>query len=181
VGGGVESADQARRLVALGVDRIVLGAAFWDSPRLAEDCARAIGAQAVIIAAPCKLGEQGLLRLCGQRRNFVPLSDAQLGVLGSGAVSEVLVQSVLSDGATAGIDLQMFARADEVMPVPLIVAGGMSNINALCAVVRLPRVSAVSLGNTTSIRELALDDARRALGDRLREVPDASSLRRAKR
>lgn len=170
VGGGIRSADVARRCIAQGADRVLLGHGFWEYPRLASECAALLGAQSVVVSFPCIAKGSRLYRWDAQARRSVEPSEAAMSELRSGSVSEILVQDVERDGAVGAPDTRVFDLVGELVPTPVIAAGGMSDPTRAVSVADRANVVALSVGNINSEREHALDPVRKALGPRVRDV-----------
>ncbi|MFX5294992.1 HisA/HisF-related TIM barrel protein, partial [Acinetobacter baumannii] len=54
-GGGVKTAEQARRIIGLGVEKIAICAAAIDTPDLISQIAGEIGAQSVVVVIDARL------------------------------------------------------------------------------------------------------------------------------
>lgn len=153
-GGGINSVDEARAVVAAGAERVVLGGAAFREPELVGRVARELGEQAVIVSAPFRsLGDstywytpQG-----GERRSLADLRES----LGEGFRGEVLLQSMATDGRYASYDPGTFSQALEALaPINCMVMGGISSVDTASNLFSCEGVSAVCVGNQMHAKEL---------------------------
>jgi cyclase len=129
-GGGIRSLDQARRLVASGVEKIAVNSPAIDNPGLIAELSQEFGASSVVAAIDVKRGLLGRERVYhpGRRRSTAldPLRHAQdLVARGAG---EVFLNSVDRDGSYSGFDLGLIARMSGAVSVPVIACGGASKL-----------------------------------------------------
>jgi imidazole glycerol-phosphate synthase subunit HisF len=126
-GGGVTSAQQATRIVSLGVEKIAISAAAIARPALIAEMADAIGRQSVAVVIDVQKG--GLLRSnavvthnASRRTKLDPVEFAvEAERLGAG---EIVINSVDRDGTMSGYDLELAQRIRNATSVPLTILGG---------------------------------------------------------
>jgi cyclase len=147
-GGGIRSLDQARRVLGIGVEKIVLGSAIADDPTLISEIAGTFGNQAVVAsvdARPTARGYDTLVRGGTKPLGIDPIEFAQRAEeLGAG---EILLNAIDRDGTRNGFDLDLVRRVSASVSVPLIAAGGASSRAELPDPVRLGGASAVAAGS----------------------------------
>ena len=126
-GGGVTSAEQIKRIITLGVEKVCLSASAVYSADLVSKAAAEIGSQSIAVVIDVK--KTGLLRKYevvthnGKRRTGLdPLKFAQtLQDMGAG---EIILNSVDSDGDMQGYDLELVSKVREHLNVPMTILGG---------------------------------------------------------
>ncbi len=133
-GGGVTSVEEAGRLLAAGVEKIVLNSASLENLRLVTELSRAFGAQCVVASIdvsktwprpPVVASHAG--RPVAERN---PTTWARR-LIEAGA-GELLIQHIDRDGTLEGLDLGLFS--DFVgLPVPVVVAGGANEVSQMRA------------------------------------------------
>jgi cyclase len=146
-GGGVRTAGEIERIVALGVEKVAISAAALTTPQLIVESARRVGSQSVVVVLDVK--RSGLLRRYevfthnGTRGSGLdPVALAkQAEELGAG---EVVVNSIDRDGEMAGYDLDLITKVREAIRVPLSVVGGAGSIEHLQELIR--RFGIIGLG-----------------------------------
>lgn len=125
VGGGIRSADDARRLLHAGADKVAVNSAAVRRPELIAELSQAFGAQAVVLAIDAK-GASGrwLVHLNGGRLpTEVDVVEwaARGEELGCG---EILLTSMDTDGVGQGFDLDLTKAVSDAVHVPVIASGG---------------------------------------------------------
>lgn len=146
-GGGVRTVEQARRLLALGVEKIALNTAALDNPALLTELSQAFGAQCVVgvVDVERQWGRARVFSHAGRTpRERDPVRWAQrLVELGAG---EILVQSVDRDGTMRGFDLPLLRSLRGAVSVPVIAAGGAGTMDTLLDALRTESVAALGVG-----------------------------------
>jgi imidazoleglycerol phosphate synthase, cyclase subunit len=125
VGGGISSAADAVKLIALGADKISLNTAAVERPELISACAEALGSQAVVVAVDVKReGDRWRVFIRG---GDVPTERDGLEwceeAVRHGA-GELLITSMDRDGTKAGYDLPFLEQAARRVDVPIVASGG---------------------------------------------------------
>jgi imidazole glycerol-phosphate synthase subunit HisF len=125
-GGGVASPAEARRLVALGVEKISVNSGVLDSPGLVGRLADALGSQSVVVGMDVKRDWLGAYRVFDARRGRkVGTNPRDYAVeaerLGAG---EIFLNSVDRDGTMRGFDLNLISEVSSAVGIPVIACGG---------------------------------------------------------
>lgn len=139
-GGGITSAEQAARIIDLGVEKVSISAAAVQRPALLGEIAEAIGRQSVVAVLDLRR-RTGLFakgyELCthnGARTHKLdPFEFAQ--TLQEAGAGEIVINSVDRDGQMKGYDLDLAARMREVVKVPMTVLGGAGSLDDLQALI----------------------------------------------
>lgn len=121
VGGGVKSVQSVRDLLNAGADKIILGTAAYEDPRLLHDITSTVGSQAVTVSVDVKGGtvwtHSGTVDT-----GIDPLTySARVTKLGAG---EILLSSIDRDGTMEGYDLDLIQKISRGVHVPVIASGG---------------------------------------------------------
>ena len=125
VGGGVRTADRARRLVGLGAHRVIVGTAAF-TPALAE-IAGAVGPERVIVALDSKGGE---IVVKGWREGTGLTAEEVVGRLAP-YCSGFLCTYVDKEGMMQGTDLAWFRRLRAATKHEITAAGGITTIEEI--------------------------------------------------
>lgn len=148
-GGGVRSLDEMRRLFALGVEKVSLGAAAFEEPDLVRHAAAEFGSQAVVVTLDVKrslLGRYSVhVRNGGKDTKKSPV-DAARHVVAEGA-GEILLYSMDRDGTWSGFDLKLLKDVTSAVGVPVVATGGAGSIADVRAAVKEAGASAVAIGS----------------------------------
>ena len=128
VGGGVRSADDVARLLAVGADKIGVNSAAIARPDLLDEIADRFGAQVLVLSLDVKRAgdtDSGFVVTTHGGRTLTDLDALEWAreAIERGA-GELLVNSIDADGTKAGFDLELVSLMREVSSVPVIASGG---------------------------------------------------------
>jgi cyclase len=128
-GGGIRTAEEARTLFKLGVEKVTLQSAAMRDPRIIAEIAEFAGEQAVVVAIDVKrnwLGKPKLFNAAGVAARHDHWHDAIREAVAHGA-GEILLNAVDRDGTMSGVDTALIGEASRIAPVPLIAIGGVGS------------------------------------------------------
>ena len=145
VGGGIRSAEDMRRLLEAGADKVSINTAAVEDPSLIVRGAERFGSQCIVVAIDAKAiaSERWEVYTYGGRRptGLDALEWARRAVeLGAG---ELLVTSMDADGRQAGYDLPLLRAIAEAVSVPLIASGGAGGPEHMCDAIVQGKADAV--------------------------------------
>lgn len=135
-GGGVSTAEQAARIVDMGVEKVAVSAAAISNPSLLTEMAAAVGRQSVVTVLDVRK-RSGLFakgyEVCTHNgkisHKLDPLVLAkQLQDAGAG---EIVVNSVDRDGQMQGYDLELAMQFKQALKVPVTFLGGAGSLEHL--------------------------------------------------
>ena len=125
VGGGINSLEDAKRLIAAGADKISINSAAIKSPSLISDLALELGSQCVVVAMDIKMeqGEWMVYINGGKVATGIKALDwaKQAAFLGAG---ELLVTAMDNDGTQKGFALSILEAISKAVVIPIIASGG---------------------------------------------------------
>jgi cyclase len=141
-GGGITKAEQARRIIGLGVEKIAIGAAAQSDPALITRVADAVGSQSVVAVLDSrrKGADWEVFTHNGKRKAARPVAEAAKQAQQAGA-GEILVNSIDQDGRMKGYDLDLARQVRAAVQIPMTVLGGagsladIGNLFAACGVI----------------------------------------------
>jgi cyclase len=131
VGGGVRSAEDGRRLLRAGAEKVGVNTAAIDDPDLVRRLADEFGAQCVVVAVDARRRADGTgweVFTHGGRRptGLDALSWCnRASQLGAG---EILLTSMDRDGTRDGYDLELTSAVSGSVGVPVIASGGVGTL-----------------------------------------------------
>lgn len=154
--GGIRHVADGVAAVQAGAERIAMDSLLRDDPHAAAALAVPLGAQALIAALPLARGADGSLQWMDHRSGRASaLPDDVRAVLGSGAISELLVVDWQHEGQPGAFDETLLHDAS-LPELPLIAFGGLSEASQLRRVLGQAQVVAAGVGNFLSWREHAV-------------------------
>lgn len=137
-GGGVTSAEQASRIVAMGFEKVSVSAAALARPALIREMSEAIGAQSVVVTVDVKanrlLSGYTIYTHNGGRKHKHPLLEfcQQAVSLGAG---ELVVNCIDRDGEMAGYDLDLARAVRAAIDAPMTMLGGAGSTEHMQALI----------------------------------------------
>lgn len=134
-GGGVRGLDDAKRLFALGVEKVILRSAAAQDVQVVRDIAEFAGSSSLTVSIDVGVGRFGRRQLVSPGTRLHGSRDWAgwlQTVTGAGA-GEVILTSVDRDGTMAGMDLDLIAEAAGVTTVPLVAVGGVGSLDHILA------------------------------------------------
>ena len=137
-GGGIREMEDVRKLLAIGVEKIIINTAAVENPSLIRDAANYTGSQAVVISMDVKktlLGKYEVyVRSGGKSTGRDPAKFAnEMEKQGAG---EIIVNSIDRDGMMQGYDLELVRRVAESVTVPVVACGGAGTIQHLAEAIQ---------------------------------------------
>ena len=139
-GGGVKTADQAQRLVDMGVEKVAVSAAAIAYPALLSDMAAAVGRQSVVAVLDVRK-KTGLFakgyEVCTHNAKVAHKLDpvALAKQLQDAGAGEIVINSVDRDGFMQGYDLDLANQFKEVLKVPMTILGGAGSLEHVAQLV----------------------------------------------
>jgi len=146
-GGGISSIEQVRRLLSIGIEKVVIGSGAPDG-RLIAAAATVFGSQSVVVSVDVKktlLGRREVWTCSGTRNTRVePRSYArQMEQFGAG---ELFVQSIDLEGARSGYDLNLMTEIASSVQIPVIACGGAGSLEHIRELLHSSDVAAAAAG-----------------------------------
>jgi cyclase len=151
-GGGITKAEQAARIIDLGVEKVSISSAAIADPYLITRIADAIGRQSVVAVLDVRkkggLFSNGyeLCTLNGKAAHKIdPITMAKR--LQHAGAGEIVINSVDRDGEMKGYDLEFAQQVRSVVSVPLTVLGGAGSTQDIAALFEKCGVVGAAVGS----------------------------------
>lgn len=147
-GGAVRTVADARRLLRLGVEKIILNTAALTDPNLVRRLADELGSQCVVVSVDVKRSWLGRNRVFSHAGVRVPEPDPVRWVekvvkLGAG---EVVLNSVDRDGMMAGYDDALLRSFRSRFDVPIVALGGAGGVDQMVQTVTDSGMTSLGVG-----------------------------------
>lgn len=147
-GGGVKTAEQAKRIIGLGVEKVAISSAALERPELIGAMAREVGSQSVVVILDVRRrgGEQEVWTHNGSRNTGRPVAEVARQAQAQGA-GEIVLNSIDQDGVMKGYDLDLARELRQVVTVPMTVLGGAGSLRDLGALIQACGVVGAAAGS----------------------------------
>jgi len=130
VGGGIRTQEDARTILDLGADRVILGTAALKDPGMITKLAKEHGSEKIMVALDVRQGDvttEGWQRTLGKKA-------VELGRLfeekGAGSI---LFTNIDVEGRQKGIDLGPTRALLDAVNIPVVAAGGVTSVDDVLA------------------------------------------------
>ena len=129
-GGGIQTVDQAQKIIQLGAEKIVLNHQAHRNNSLISDCAKRFGSQSVVVSIDYKkkiFSEEMLYDHVSEKILNKTLIDSVLDSQKAGA-GELMITSVERDGQMEGMDISIIKKVSSLLSIPIIPCGGIGSL-----------------------------------------------------
>jgi cyclase len=148
-GGGVTTVEQAKRIIALGVEKVAISAAAIANPALITAIAHEIGSQSVVVVLDARRKAAGYWEVMthnGRKATGRAVVDLAREAESRGA-GEIVINSIDEDGVMKGYDLALARTVRDVISIPMTVLGGAGSHADIAALIRACGVIGAAAGS----------------------------------
>lgn len=150
-GGGVTSAEQAARIIDMGVEKVAVSAAAIANPNLLSDMAAAIGTQSVVAVLDVRkrtgLFAKGYELCTHNSKTIHKLDPVAVAEQLQNAAGEIVINSVDRDGLMQGYDLELAAQFKRALKVPVTFLGGAGSLDHISELITQQGVVGAAAGS----------------------------------
>jgi cyclase len=148
-GGGIRNIDDARKMLKLGAEKIVINTYALENPEFIKKASAIFGSQSVVVSIDVKknwLGKPLIYSHSGTKNtNIDPLEFVRkVEKMGAG---ELFINSIDKDGTMQGYDLNLIKNISETVDIPVIVCGGAGKLPDFRDAIEMGGASAVAAGS----------------------------------
>jgi cyclase len=132
VGGGVRDANDVRKMLRAGADKVSFNTRAVATPEIVARSADEFGSQCIVVAIDARRAQSGweVYTHGGRKPTGLDAVSWAEEVVGLGA-GEILLTSMDRDGTKAGYDCDLLRAVGEAVPVPIIASGGVGTLEHL--------------------------------------------------
>lgn len=130
-GGGVRTADEARRIIDLGVEKVAVSTAALERPDLVGEMGSEVGSQSVVVVLDVRQKGPGDYRVVSAGRSAFANDDvaAIARHFSDNGAGEIVVNFIDRDGMQTGYDLDLAREVREAITVPMTMLGGAGSLD----------------------------------------------------
>lgn len=148
-GGGITTYAQAKRILDIGFEKIILNSAAWENPDLVRQLVDQFGAQAVVVSMDVKrdlFGRPRVYTASGTRNTGMhPVAYAKH--MEALQVGEILLTAIAHEGTWRGFDIPLLSSITAAIQIPVVAHGGAGSLEHVAEAVNKGGASAVALGS----------------------------------
>lgn len=171
VGGGVRKAEDVRRLLNAGADKVSINTAAVENPDLVSEASARVGNQCIVVAIDAKLasGRWEVYTHGGRRPTGLDAVEWARRMESAGA-GEILLTSMDRDGTRNGFDLGLTRAVSDAVGIPVIASGGVGTLEHLAEGVLSGHADAVLAASIFHFGEFTIRQAKEHMRARGVEV-----------
>ena len=148
-GGGIRSMDDVKKLLSIGIEKLIMNTSAMETPSLVREVADHAGSQAAVVSMDVKkglLGKYEVFTHCGQKKTGLdPVKHAvEMERMG---VGEIIINSINRDGTMQGYDIDLVRKVADAVRVPVVACGGAGNLSHVSEVIKQGHASAAAAGS----------------------------------
>lgn len=131
-GGGITRADQAKKIISLGVEKVAISAAALARPELVTEIADQIGKQSVVVVFDVKprflSKSYDVYTHNGTKKTSLNLQES-VALMEEKGAGEIVINSIDRDGQMKGYDLSLAEQLRKSVKTPITFLGGAGSID----------------------------------------------------
>lgn len=147
-GGGIRTVEEARRIMKLGVEKVIFNTSAWLRSDVIRDASNEFGAQAVVVSIDVRR------KLLGRYEVHVENGTQPTGVdpveyarrMETYGAGEILLTSIDRDGTMKGYDIELIRKIASAVKIPVIACGGAGSLDDFRQAVAVGGADAVAAG-----------------------------------
>lgn len=164
VGGGIKSLDEIADLLHAGADKVSLNSAIVKNPDLINEAALQFGSQCIVAAVDAKrTGDNWTVFIAGGSKNTGKDALEWTGEVEKRGAGEILLTSMDRDGTKEGFDLELLAKVNEFISIPVIASGGAGTKQHCIDAINIGKADAVLAASIFHYGEIAIKDLKKEL------------------
>ncbi|MEW7976171.1 MAG: imidazole glycerol phosphate synthase subunit HisF [Candidatus Sedimenticola endophacoides] len=176
VGGGIRRAEDVRRMLNAGADKVGINTAAVFNPEFVKEAADRFGSQCIVVAIDAKRVSAAdepprweIFTHGGRKPTGLDAIEWARRMQSYGA-GEILLTSMDRDGTKIGFDLQLTRAICDSVSIPVIASGGVGNLQHLVDGVVEGGADAVLAASIFHFAEYTVGEAKRYMRERGVEV-----------
>lgn len=148
-GGGLRSLDDCLRMLALGVEKVIVNTAACETPQLVTEVAERLGSSTIVVSMDVRRSLFGKYEVCGRAGQLRTGKDPVMWAreMEERGAGELLLNAIDRDGMMQGYDLELLQAVTAAVSVPVVACGGAGSVDDLGRAVREGHASAAAAGS----------------------------------
>ena len=148
-GGGIKTVEQIRKILSLGVEKVIINTAAAENPNFIRQGADLFGSSTIVVSIDIKknLFGKNTVYTCDGTINTKKNPIEYARYIEQQGAGELLINSIDADGMMKGYDIELVKNIVDAVNIPVICCGGAGKIDDIQAVVQKTNVSGVAAGS----------------------------------
>lgn len=164
VGGGINTLEDIRALLAAGADKVSINSAAVKNPQLIKEASDRFGSQCIVVAIDArKNGDHWDVYINGGRVRTDKEAVRWAKEAESLGAGEILLTSMDRDGTKDGYDLPLTRAIADAVNIPVIASGGAGTIEHFADVFKKTKADAALAASVFHYGEIAIPDVKKFL------------------
>ena len=166
LGGGIRTVDDAKKMIDLGADKIMINSLIFTNPDVVKEIATIYGEQCIVGGIDFLLENDSAKVLVENGSKEIELSPLEAARHAANVgVGELMITSIQKDGTGMGLDIPSIEEISNELKLPIIAAGGVGKFEHFINGLNSSQVSAVATANIFNFMSNGLIDARKSIED----------------
>lgn len=148
-GGGIRNMEDIKKLLNMGVEKVILNTCAVKTPELVRAAADYAGSQAVVISMDVKkniFGRHEVHTRSGRENTKLDPVGYAVAMEKQGA-GELFLNSIDRDGTMQGYDIELIQRISGAVSIPVVACGGAGKLQDLADAIKMGGASAAAAGS----------------------------------
>lgn len=165
VGGGINTLEDFDRVLKCGADKVSVNSGAIRNPSLVGEAAKRYGNQCVVLSADVKRVDGTFCVFAkGGRENTGMEAISWIKYCVDNGAGEVVLNSIDTDGAKSGFDIEMLEAVSNAVDVPVIASGGAGCAGDFVTLFQtLPKVDAGLAASIFHFGQVRIPDLKQCL------------------
>ncbi len=147
-GGGIKSLKTMQNIIQSGAEKVVINTASFETPEIIKQGAECFGSQCLVISIDAIFNGSfyEAYTHSGKKKTGVNVLDHahKMEALGAG---EIIINSIKHEGKLEGYNIELLRTISDAVSIPVIAAGGASNLSDFIDAITIGKASAVAAGS----------------------------------
>lgn len=149
VGGGIHTIDEIQGLLALGVERVILGSALMKDLTFLRQAVERFGSSTIsVVINVVRTPEGKPLGYFGREGKSHASALVELACACEAAgTGEIVINDAEREGTREGFDLSLYTSLNDALSIPLVALGGCGDEQHIETLIRATPVSGIAAGS----------------------------------
>tara|TARA_B100002019_G_scaffold71132_1_gene61301 strand:- start:2620 stop:3381 length:762 start_codon:yes stop_codon:yes gene_type:complete len=148
-GGGIRTLDDVKKLINIGVEKIILNTSAIENPDFIDECVQQIGSSSVVIKIDYKrsfFGKEEVYSKNGSTKSKINILDFCEDVVERGA-GEIILSDISRDGTGKGFDIDFVKKISNLVNIPIVASSGSKGMESVRELIKKTNCSAAAAGD----------------------------------